>query len=298
MRTLRFMTPEAPIIIVGTGRCGSTIYQQLFAEHPRVAWLSEAARNNPARPQLNRRALERRAHPLWGRLYRHRVNPGEHYAFWEHYCPGFSRTFRDLLASDVTERNKKILREAFGAIAWKERPRLLIKITGWPKMGFLREVFPDARFIHVVRDGRAVVNSHLNVPFWKGWEGPENWRWGPLPEKYRDEWEHSGRSFVVLGCIQWKILMDAFMAAKALVPDDQFFEFRYEDFCARPLEMYRESVEFAGLEWTPDFEAVIRGANIRSKNTKWGEDLTEEQRELVEQSLAGHLREWGYEENK
>lgn len=288
------MAPEAPIIIVGTGRCGSTLFQELLAEHPRVAWLSQAARNDPAHPEANRRALERRAHPLLGRIYRGRVTPGEHYAFWEHYCPGFSRTFRDLLAEDVTERNKRQLREAFGRITWPERPRLLIKITGWPKIGFLREVFPDARFIHVVRDGRAVVNSHLNVDFWRGWQGPEQWRWGPLPPEYRDEWEASGRSFVLLACIQWKILMDAFASARERVPAGQYLEFKYEDLCARPVDLFRQGVEFAGLNWTPGFQRTIEQANIRSQNVKWQQDLTPDQQRLVEESLARHLGAWGY----
>ena len=29
-----------PIIIVGTGRCGSTVFHRLLAKHPGVMWLS------------------------------------------------------------------------------------------------------------------------------------------------------------------------------------------------------------------------------------------------------------------
>ena len=40
---------------------------------------------------------------------------------------------------------------------------------------------------------------------------------GPLPPHYEEEWKASGGSFVVLSGIQWKMLMDAFDAAKATV---------------------------------------------------------------------------------
>lgn len=42
--------------------------------------------------------------------------------------------------------------------------------------------------------------------------GPSNWSLGPLPEPYALEWEHSGRSYVVLAGLAWKMLMDAFDA--------------------------------------------------------------------------------------
>lgn len=54
----------------------------------------------------------------------------------------------------------------------KKRNRLLFKITGWPRVGFLHEIFEDAKFIHLIRDGRAVAYSLLQQPWWEGWRGP------------------------------------------------------------------------------------------------------------------------------
>ncbi len=96
-----------------------------------------------------------------------------------------------------------------GADRPEKRNRLLVKITGWPRLGYLHEIFPDAKFIHVVRDGRAVVNSLINVDWWDGWKGPQNWRWGDLDLSQTDEWEKYGKSFVVLAGIQLKIIMNA-----------------------------------------------------------------------------------------
>src|SRR3712207_7426845 len=55
----------------------------------------------------------------------------------------------------------------------------------------LSEIFKDAKFIHLMRDGRAVANSLLHVYFWSGWKGPGNWGWGQLsPAQQRSE-EHT-----------------------------------------------------------------------------------------------------------
>ena len=104
----------------------------------------------------------------------------------------------------------------------QDKPLFLHKFTGWPRSGFLQRILPDARFVNVVRDGRAVANSFLQMPWWRGYEGPEGWGWGPLPEEYQQIWEESGRSFAVLAGLEWRILMEAFEAAQARVPDDQW----------------------------------------------------------------------------
>jgi hypothetical protein len=40
-----------PIILVGTGRCGSTVFHRLLATHPRLMWLSGFAYQFPSRPE-------------------------------------------------------------------------------------------------------------------------------------------------------------------------------------------------------------------------------------------------------
>ncbi len=129
--------------------------------------------------------------------------------FWDHYYPGFSVPFRDLGADDVLESTRRQLRSALARMRTPKRSHLVIKITGWPRVGFLREIFPEGRFVHVVRDGRAVASSLLKVPWWWGWRDRPNWRWGPLTPELDALWAESGRSFVALAAIQWRILMEA-----------------------------------------------------------------------------------------
>src|SRR5213078_3203453 len=98
-------------------------------------------------------------------------------------------------------------------ILGRRRHRLLVKITGWPRVGYLRAIFPDARFIHLIRDGRAVANSLIHTDFWRGWAGPSKWQWGEMGAEHHEEWERHGRSFVALAGIQWKIMMGAIRQA-------------------------------------------------------------------------------------
>jgi hypothetical protein len=180
------------------------------------------------------------------------------------------------------------------ALATRRRTRPLLKVTGWPRVGFLAAVFPDARFIHVLRDGRAVASSFLKVDWWRGWRGPSNWRWGDLSSEHREEWNRHGRSFAALAAIQWKILMDAMEVAKRNLSADRILEIRYEDVCADPVRLFREAADFSGLEWSPAFERAVRDRAFRSENDKWRSDFTPQQQSVVEQVLSPYLARYGY----
>lgn len=294
---LRFktMSLKKPIFIIGTGRCGSTIFHQMFCHHPQVAFLSGLCQLYPAQPERNRLAMRLMDLPLVQRWARRKFQPAEHYGFWDHHVRGFSMPFRDLRADDVRPNEKARVQQVLESMLTPRRQRLLVKITGWPRIGFLREIFPDALFIHMLRDGRAVTNSLLNTDFWWGWRGPENWRWGPLTAEQQAEWERHDRSFVALAAIQWKIMMDAFEQARTLVPPSQFMEIKYEDFAVDPIAGFGPILEFCGLDFPPRFRAACGRFNVRSANYKWKADLTARQHEILEECLGDYLARYGYE---
>lgn len=284
----------SPIIIVGVGRSGSTIFHQVMCGHPSVTWLSRFSDRYPDRPARARLLMRLIDSPVIGPLLTRQFDAGESYRFWDHFYRGFSVPCRDLVAADVTPRAAKLLPQALASLATRKRTRPLLKVTGWPRVGFLNEIFPDAVFIHVLRDGRPVANSFMNVPWWWGWRGPQNWRWGELSEEHRLEWERHDRSFVALAGIQWKILMHAMESAKALVPAERFLEIRYEDVCADPQSQFRRAVEFGGLDWNRRFERHITSRNLRSENDKWRKDLSPKQQQILDDVLSEPLRRYGY----
>jgi hypothetical protein len=232
--------------------------------------------------------------PLLGQYARKVIYPGEWYPFWDHHWGGFSEPCRDLGADDVSLKTKTTIQQVMGKMLTPKRHRLLVKVTGWPRIGFLKGIFSDAKFIHIYRDGRAVANSLLNVNWWSGWRGPANWRWGELTREQKEKWEKHGKSFVALAAIEWEILMTAHENAKQRIPPGDLLEIRYEDLCRAPIETFQEAIRFSGLEWSSQFEASINRFSLRNTNHKWQEHLGDAQQKILDECLGDTLQKYGY----
>ncbi len=286
--------------VLGTGRCGSTLVHEVLSRHRDVAFIT----NVSDRYRLGGRA-ERLAADLYRRLPpsattkgRVRLAPSEGYRLLEReISPMLSDPSRDLGRGDATPWIAHRLRRSFAAVAEREGCDLLLhKFTGWPRVGLLDEVFEGARFIHVVRDGRAVANSWVQMPWWRGHHGPEGWHFGPLPPALAAEWESSGRSYTLLAGLAWKLLLDAFVAARDEIPEARWLEVRYEDIVDSPRESFARMLEFLGLPWTVGFERALGRHSFSSDRTAaFRGDLGPAASALLDESLRVHLRRLGYE---
>ena len=286
-----------PIFITGLGRSGTTLIHTMLSTHPHVSWLSLLCGKFPGRPYLNRWLMLAIDVPILNIYLKRRFVPLENYAFWDFYFAGFSHPNRDLVASDVSLRTRSALRRVTSDLLTVKRNRLLVKITGLPRISFLHAIFPDAKFIHVVRDGRAVANSRMNTSFWKGWQGINIWG-GQMPEHFRQEWEQHRRSFVALAGIEWKTHMDQLEAVKRDFPDIDICQIRYESFCANPVGELKRIADHCELAWDAKFETAIRAFHVKSANEKWKTDLTDEQRAILEEVLGPYLLRYDYENHQ
>lgn len=130
-----------PIFFIGNGRSGTTIISEVLSNHSEFGWLSNYSAKFP------------------------RI--AEAYPFWQGYA-GNKFLWDFLIDVKVTPlESQKINHAVQKNLFFQCKKRLLAKITGLLRIGFIRSVFPEASFIHIVRDGRAVVDSLLNVDFWK-----------------------------------------------------------------------------------------------------------------------------------
>jgi hypothetical protein len=258
-------------------------------------WLSGFSDRYPTTPAVNRWAVAAMGNPLLHRLFGGKIQPGECYVFWDKHAYGFSTPCRDLIREDVTPRIKKQVRAAFQSMLTPRRSRLLIKIAGWSRIGFLKEIFEDAKFIHIVRDGRAVASSVMHVNFWRGWRGPQGWGAGLLSADDQAAWDGSNRSFVALAGIQWQIRTRAMEAARQRIDPKSFFEVKYEAFCEQPLETCRRVLEFAELPESAEFERHVKRASIKNMSNRWRDDLTAEQQALLDDLLREDLQRYGYD---
>lgn len=149
------------------------------------------------------------------------------------------------------------------------------------------QLFPEARFIHLIRDGRDVALSYRDVD------------WGP------SSWEGA--------TLKWKGRVEAARNAGRLLGPGRYVELKYEDLIDDPEAPLRFLCEFIGIEfnlsvlrYTARAEELLKGfpsphqhAHIRLPPTKGLRDWrTQMPASAVEQfeAIAGDLlRELGYE---
>jgi hypothetical protein len=300
------------VVIFGTGRCGSTPITEVICRHRDVGfvsnlddklpqlnlkgtWNNVLHRLSPPRDPKMRPLRDRTSLVEWGRF---RIAPSEAWNVLDRQiAPVMSTPFRDLLAEDCTPWLTRRLHDFFERrMAAQHRHTFVQHLTGWPRAGFIRAAFPDARFIHVVRDGRAVANSWLQMGWWRGYGGPTAWHLGQLPKDYADEWERSDRSFVVLAGLGWKLLIEAFERARAEVPPGQWMQVRYEDVIADPRRHVGAMLDFVGLQWTADFERQFVGYPfVGGRVEGFRRDLDADSLAALERTIASTLRSVGYQ---
>ena len=142
-------------------------------------------------------------------------------------------------------------------------------------VGLIHEVYPDARLIHIVRDGRDVARS-LAAREW----GP-----GSVAEAARS----------------WR---EAVAAAREQAPADGYLEVRYEQLLADHEAGLRALYEWLGLEAGPDvLEEALRVArrplnedpgDARLAQGKWRDHFSEADLEAFEEQAGDLLAELGY----
>jgi hypothetical protein len=259
-----------PIFFIGVPRSGTTILFEVFARHEGLAWLSNYSRLAPKFPVINvaRRIFDNRHWRILGQknqygrmsfLNKLVPRPDESYEFWNAYLgDGFSREFSPHIEHDSSQ--VLAIRDAMKKTAgYQNRRQMSSKMTGPARIAFLTEIFPHARFVHVIRDGMSVVHSLLNVEFWRKGGGLENpWWQGVLTESDLLLWNDSDRNSAVLAALQWKrIIANARREAEQL-QKGHYCEIRYEDFVVDPTAQIERILTMTQLDPSPGVNAYLR----------------------------------------
>ena len=287
------------VFVLGTGRCGSSLVHEILAQHGDVGFLSniEDRLRIPAISGRWNGPLYRRLPPAFTEKGRMRFAPSEGYrALSREVSPMIASPVRDLVASDAAPWLKDRFHRFFHRRANAQaRDVFLHKFTGWPRARFIDAVMPEARFIHVIRDGRAVANSLLQMTWWQGYGGSDRWGWGALPYHDQQAWEGAGRSFSVLAALEWKVLMGAFAEAKAAIDPERWIDVRYEDLLRDPTSTTKQLMEFMGVEWTAAFDERFRRYRFQAERAEaFRRDLAPSDISAMEAVLGADLRTLGY----
>lgn len=250
--------------IIGCARSGTSILGELIASHPQVKYVFEASQ------------------------------------IWELGGMGENESHR-LTAQAATPQVKAQIRawfesQASGAnIVVEKNPRNSLRVP------YVKEIFPEAKFIHIVRDGRDVACSL--VP---GCGGRE-WRHLKPPSWQEYYTTYSG----AIRCAHvWKEVLE--IALHDLL-EVRHIQVRYEDLLNSPLSVARSIFDFLEIDFhrnTVDFCSKIADDtsapyhaqnqdrwyqnNHQKRIGRWQENLTSEEQHSINEMLNPLLTKLGY----
>jgi hypothetical protein len=194
-----------------------------------------------------------------------------------------------LAMETMTPRARDAWKQAFGRflaqLTYKSPKRLVLKSPPHScRVRVLLEMFPDARFIHIVRDPYVVFPSTVNL--WKSLyetHGLQRPTFAGLEDYVLRTFTH---------------LYDKIEEARALLPPSRFFEVRYEDLTRDPVGRLRalyEQLELGDFEnLRPHLEKYLeRTAGYATNRYR----LTPEQRAAVTEHWGPVIRHYGYAEH-
>jgi len=267
---------------------------QYFERLPRLPAIAILSRATDLSPALRRRVSRSdQARPWFEPL---KVGPSEAYEFWARCC-GQKFLYDYLLGVEATPEERACVRSSIGRVLrYQRKPRFAAKITGPGRIGYLSSIFDDARFVHVIRDGRAVVRSLMNVDFWRGGDRMSGPAWeGGLSRDDITDWERFNRSPLALAAVQWRRVLRSAREEAGRVAPDRYAEVHYERFVAGPSEAMDGLASFCGLPVSREAsEFLVRSLAPRDMNFQWREQFTPDEVTMVNDLLGGTLEEFGY----
>jgi hypothetical protein len=170
---------------------------------------------------------------------------------------------------------------------YQGRPRFLAKMVGRPVLvSLLRELFPDAFFVHIVRDLKPTTASLLRVDFYRGADF-EHWQWGAIPAAYLEFYEARGKPQEVAAAIVVRENLAELDRQLAALPADSWMELSYSAFVSDPAEGLRPLAARAGFELDSGFLDRLRARRVYGgADQKWRKYFNDSQIRNLEEFEA------------
>jgi hypothetical protein len=178
---------------------------------------------------------------------------------------------------------KRTFRRYLRTLTFRDPRRLVLKSPPHTaRIPVLLDMFPDARFVHIVRDPYVVFPSTLNL-------------WKSLGKKHglqtpRDEARIREKVFT-----EFRVIYDRLEEAKPLIPAGRFHEVRYESLVKDPVGEMKQVYDGIGLdgfdEYRPKLEDYL-SRNAGYETNKY--QLSEADRDEVTKRWGDVIRRYGY----
>lgn len=209
------IAPEHPVpFIVGAPRSGTTLLRLMLDAHPDLA-IPPETHFFPSVP----RAVEGAAQPL--EAFRRAVEESPRWGDFRLDAGELDVRLEAIDGFDLSEALRTVYRlyaERFGKPRWGDKTPAHLQ-----QMRAIAAVLPEARFVHIVRDGRDVACSIVERP------------WGPASIDAAADW--------------WR---GQILRARADAPAlPGYLEIRYEDLVARPEPTLQAVCDLVELPYDP-----------------------------------------------
>jgi omega-hydroxy-beta-dihydromenaquinone-9 sulfotransferase len=283
-------SPIKPILIIGAPGSGTTLLYQTLCSHRDLAYITHNMLRAGLRKHGRLLGDRRKALFILQNLIRRDLAstlPHEADAFWMTYFGYYDyRTENDYTEEMASYFRKKVLQVQN---LWG-RPRFVNKnLQNSFRVRLLNSIFPDAKFIHIIRDGRAVAFSLLNK---KDLGATSPILLVGFKDILGDKYQLEGSELYNYG-LAWAEYVRKAREASA-VAQGRYCEVRYENLVREPYDELRKIVDFCELDWYRKFEEKI--PHTQNMNEKWKQKASKEQRIDLEESTYDLRLTLGMEE--
>lgn len=241
---------EAPLFLVAAERSGTTLLRLMLDGHPQIAWPCEFDY-----------ALE------WPE-----AKPGEWpdlVDFWSALAA--NRQARQARVQiDAKLEFPDLVRSLYAQLRARTR-KPIVGVTAHGHYEQLLRLWPDARFIYLVRDGRDVARSHVEMG-WAGnvWAAAKVWR----------DAEHAWRSLATR------------------IPEERRIELRYEALVREPERELTRLCAFLGVDYAPELLEYPLRSTVAAPDARlaerWREQLSARDLSLLAREIGPELAARGY----
>jgi len=241
-----------PIFIVGTGRCGTTLLVKILNSHPNIVGFPGEA-NEYWHPTL---------YPESNEIEPIEINPKV-----------FTKYSLDQWPKNHQDKIWKVFKschflKGMGKSFFVKSAMISFMI---PKV---RDIFPNARFIHIYRNAPSVVRSYVEKNFGK-----------------YSYYTYDKKEYIKYCAKYWNdCILEIDKQKKLLLEKVSFFEFSYEELCNEPNKIITKLASFINVE-SDNFTFDI--SKISSQNYKV-DDVKCELENLISEEIKEGMRLKGY----
>ncbi len=211
--------------IIGTGRCGTTMLAQMLNSHSMICVpfelqiLFEYSHNGTRLYEIFK---EKKNESFGAEDFISLIEARTPHKFHEYF--DYRRFFEK--QQYPIHSLKELVNSLFNEIAESKHKKIFVEQTPWQgqRIDILNELFPDAKYIHIVRDGRDVAISFARTPWWHNDIGQNLERW------------HTEVSQII-------------ESSKKILRADQLLQVRYEDFVEQPEAELKRICQFLAIDF-------------------------------------------------